>query len=315
MDNSPSFENIAQHIAPGCQLRHTRTLAGGLSAQMVAIEVETEGDKTQRFVVRWLKDDGGKRPFSSPHPLEIQYKLLQQLKKTSIPTPAPIHYDSTRKNFPSPYLVTEFLPGEMTFTHANLHSAITQLGTRLAQIHAIDCRKHDFSFLQTKQEACVELNRKTTAQFNDEMEESCIRDLLQTVGTIPQQNSSVLLHGDYWPGNVLWQGGELTAVIDWEDAQLGDPLIDLAISRLDIVWIFGIEAMQQFTQQYQSLIDINYDKLPYWDLCAALRLIRLAGDNLAEWVSFFAPYDRRDITVQSLLENYRFFIAQAFERM
>ena len=32
-----------------------------------------------------------------------------------------------------------------------------------------------------------------------------------------------LLHGDYWPGNVLWQQGRLAAVLDWEDAALGGP--------------------------------------------------------------------------------------------
>jgi aminoglycoside phosphotransferase (APT) family kinase protein len=61
----------------------------------------------------------------------------------------------------------------------------------------------------------------------------------------------VLLHGDYWPGNVLWHDGKIVAVIDWEDARLGDPLIDLAMSRLDLVWICGIYAMHMFTEQYQ----------------------------------------------------------------
>ena len=28
-----------------------------------------------------------------------------------------------------------------------------------------------------------------------------------------------LLHGDYWPGNVLWKNGALVGVIDWEDTQ------------------------------------------------------------------------------------------------
>jgi aminoglycoside phosphotransferase (APT) family kinase protein len=37
-----------------------------------------------------------------------------------------------------------------------------------------------------------------------------------------------VLHGDYWPGNVLWRDGRLVGVIGWEEAAFGDPLADLA---------------------------------------------------------------------------------------
>ncbi len=105
------------------------------------------------------------------------------------------------------------------------------------------------------------------------------------------------------------------AVIDWEDAKLGDPLTDLAISRLDMVWIFGIEAMNTFTDHYKSMMAIDYSNLPYWDLSAALRLIRLAGSNLAEWAAFFLPFGRPDITEQTMREDYKLFITQAFEKL
>jgi aminoglycoside phosphotransferase (APT) family kinase protein len=40
-------------------------------------------------------------------------------------------------------------------------------------------------------------------------------------------NPSVLLHGDYWPGNILWRDGTIEAVVDWEEAQFGDPALHL----------------------------------------------------------------------------------------
>lgn len=45
----------------------------------------------------------------------------------------------------------------------------------------------------------------------------------------------------------MWRDGQLAAVIDWEDAQLGDPLADVANARLEILWAFGIEAMLRFS--------------------------------------------------------------------
>lgn len=38
----------------------------------------------------------------------------------------------------------------------------------------------------------------------------------------------VLTHGDAGPGNFMYDGGELTALIDWEFAHMGDPMDDLA---------------------------------------------------------------------------------------
>jgi aminoglycoside phosphotransferase (APT) family kinase protein len=84
-----------------------------------------------------------------------------------------------------------------------------------------------------------------------------IRSALASHRSPPQRNAPALLHGDYWPGNVLWQDGELVAVIDWEDAKLGDPLADLAISRLDIAWILGTAAMTLFGAPGAMLVAVG----------------------------------------------------------
>jgi aminoglycoside phosphotransferase (APT) family kinase protein len=129
------------------------------------------------------------------------------------------------------------------------------------------------------------------------------------------QNKIALLHGDFWPGNSLWQDGQLTAVIDWEDALLGDPLIDLAQSRSEIAWIFGPEAMENFTHHYQQQMPLDYTALPYWDLCAALRQIRLAGADLPGFADYFAGYGRADITPQTIRQNLNTFINNALTRL
>ena len=59
-----------------------------------------------------------------------------------------------------------------------------------------------------------------------------------------QPNASALLHGDFWLGNLLWQGDAPGGIIDWEDAMLGDPLGDLGKSRLEMLWALGEAAMR-----------------------------------------------------------------------
>lgn len=50
----------------------------------------------------------------------------------------------------------------------------------------------------------------------------------------------VLVHGDCGPGQFLFEGGSVTAVLDWEFAHLGDPMEDLALMRSrDLSYPFG----------------------------------------------------------------------------
>ena len=44
---------------------------------------------------------------------------------------------------------------------------------------------------------------------------------------IPREREPTLVHGDYHYGNMLFRGPEVVAVLDWEIAQIGLPLLDL----------------------------------------------------------------------------------------
>jgi aminoglycoside phosphotransferase (APT) family kinase protein len=114
-----------------------------------------------------------------------------------------------------------------------------------------------------------------------------------------------LLHGDFWPGNSLWNDGRLVAVIDWEDAAIGDPLADVANTRLELTWAIGLEAMEEFTRQYGSIVTaVDFTDLPYWDLWADLRLAR----RTADWSLDAAQR-------KAMREGHEAFVAQALARL
>jgi len=48
----------------------------------------------------------------------------------------------------------------------------------------------------------------------------------------PRPRPAVLVHGDYHFGNMLFERGRVVAVVDWEIAQLGQPLLDLCCISL-----------------------------------------------------------------------------------
>jgi aminoglycoside phosphotransferase (APT) family kinase protein len=55
------------------------------------------------------------------------------------------------------------------------------------------------------------------------------------VGRQPRPRPAVLVHGDYHFGNMLFERGRVVAVVDWEIAQLGQPLLDLCCISLSHV--------------------------------------------------------------------------------
>lgn len=306
------FEQLVQKIAPQSKLLRTWPLTGGISAEMTAFEIERPDGQTSRMIVR-RPGEGTLR--QNPYAAQGEFKLLQLMQDWGLATPRPYHLDQSGQIFSRPYLVVEYIEGRPEFAPSNLPDFIRQLATHLAKIHSVDCSNPDLSFLPEQPQGFVDNFGKQPPNLDTSLDEGRIRNALAAVWPVPQRNAAVLLHGDFWPGNILWQAGKLVAVIDWEDAKSGDPLADLAISRLDMAWIFGIEALNSFTDHYKSMMAIDYSNLPYWDLSAALRLIRLAGSDLAEWVAFFPPFGRPDITEQSMREDYRLFITQAFEKL
>ena len=295
------FEQVVHKIDPQSKLLHTWELKGGISARVMALEIEQPDSQTKKMIVRQYGDVDLKH---NPHVAADEFKLLQLLQSVGVAAPMPYHLDQSGEIFSTPYLVIEYIEGETGFASSDVTDLIFQLATHLSRIHAVDCSHLDVSFLPQQEHRFSEKLRERPTNIIESFDEGQIRDILEAVWPLPQRNPSVLLHGDFWPGNILWKDGQIAAVIDWENAALGDPLADVANSRREILWAFGIDGMRSFTHQYQALTTIDFTHLPYWDLCAALR----TASQLAEW-------DADDLAKKAMREGHTWFITQAFEKL
>jgi aminoglycoside phosphotransferase (APT) family kinase protein len=306
MGHLPDAKSLAlfvQKAFPHSQILRTWPLSGGISTIMVALEIRLGSGQTKKVIVRAPAHVGL---------AENEYRLLQILQAQAVKAPAPYWLDQFNK---TALIIIDYLEGEMCFTPADLDNHMRQLANQLAQIHSLDLSQHDVTLLTQNDGECVEMHRERPSPNSNFPQETEIRTLLAAESVPARSNKIALLHGDFWPGNSLWQNGQLTAVIDWEDALLGDPLIDLAQSRSEIVWIFGPDALECFTRHYQRQMPLDYSALPYWDLCAALRQIRLVGDDLAGFADYFGGYGRADITPQTICQNLNTFINNALTRL
>lgn len=183
----------------------------------------------------------------------------------------------------------------------------------LAQIHAVAADRPSLAFLPRRHQLTAEFLAQPPLELDESLGEGRIRAALPAFASWPHRNALALAHGDYWPGNLLWVGGRIARVVDWEEAAVADPLFDLAIARLDIVFAFGLEAMETFTAAYRALAGLDYRALPHWDLNAALRPMH----HLARWAESYPapPISRPDITLATLTQAHASFVEQALSAL
>jgi aminoglycoside phosphotransferase (APT) family kinase protein len=96
----------------------------------------------------------------------------------------------------------------------------------------------------------------------------------------PAPWDATLIHRDYRTGNYLVDGGQLTAVLDWEFAGWGDPREDIGWFSARC-WRFGghareaggLATMEPFLRGYESVAGRRLDRteLDYWQAMAHLR--------------------------------------------
>ena len=82
----------------------------------------------------------------------------------------------------------------------------------------------------------------------------------------------VFLHGDFHDGNVLVDpdSGDVTAVIDWEEAAYGDPRLDLCVMERVLRRSFN-GAGQAFLAAYEEASGIAPGNLKLWEELCGVR--------------------------------------------
>lgn len=280
---------------PNVTIQSIEPLAGGMSAEMFLV-----GLLDRTLVAR----------FPSPYVRELfedaasqEFRTLVAARSLELPVPSPLFLGSAPDGN---FLLLEYLDGKATANPMDPADFVGKFAMCLASIHKADissgCMDHLLTtrsqYAPRRDELCLELG-----------EPKIVEVLVQAGDQILEPR--VLRHGDFWPGNILWQGDDITGIVDWEAALIGPAISDLAISRLDIFWILGRDAMEKFTFHYLRLNPISTEALYYWDLRAALRPM----PNLKDWAGPYASLGRPDITTHHLETVLMEFIADAMAKV
>ncbi|MFO7695642.1 MAG: phosphotransferase [Anaerolineae bacterium] len=269
---------IVRRWEPGARLIDVRPLEGGVSAQTACLQVETSDGQRQRLV---LRRHGACDLAQNPRIAATEHALLRALRARGFPVARPLTLDEACDLLPTPYILLEYLPGETLWDPAAPAATAHEIARQMAAVHTVRAGDPALPPLPDRLAACQRALAHPPETLDDSLSEAEIRAALAAHAGSPDRNPHVLLHDDLWPGNILWQGGAVTGILDWSEAALGDPIADLGNSRLELLWAYGEAAMEAFTATYLSLTGHYAASLPWWDLIAALKPCGL----LSTWVN------------------------------
>jgi aminoglycoside phosphotransferase (APT) family kinase protein len=308
------LEQIVHRINPGDTLTHAEMMIGGASAQVILLNIKHTAGEIQKYLLRVHSEINRSR---SPNIAQCEFKLLQTLHTTGLPVAQPHYLDVSGEIYSIPYLVVGYIEGAPDFSPQNLNDFIRQSAELLVKIHQVEQKLPSgtlatLDFLSDRAAHILWWLGYQPEQLDEELDEERLRTTLPTLFPLKQMNTATLLHGDFWAGNLIWRDGKLTGVIDWEDAEIGDPLSDLAIARMDMLWAFGKDAMLDFTRTYQTLMPhLDYSNLPQWDLFSALRKANQLADSAALWMQVRRP----DVTITTMQQAHQWFVEQALAKL
>jgi aminoglycoside phosphotransferase (APT) family kinase protein len=276
-----TFAQLLRRIDPDLRPLQAWDLTGGVSAQVTAVMAARPDGSVQTLVVRQY---GAANLSSDPLVASHEFALLDLLHARGLPVPRPRYADESRTILPVPCLVIEFIDGEAVTEPGQLNQPMTevtsQLAAALARLHAEAITLADVPFLADIADIAARKIEARPTTVDESLREATVRTALARIWPPPQFNQSVLLHGDYWPGNTLWRDGTLVGIVDWEDAVLGDPLAEVGSARMEIGMLFGEAAARDFTHAYRALMPgLDMTALPHWDLYASLR----HAGRMADW--------------------------------
>ncbi|HYY87745.1 MAG TPA: phosphotransferase [Chloroflexota bacterium] len=293
-------------IAPGGRIIRVRPLRGGISSSVHLLRLATANGQHQAVVVRrygeyWQRTD--------PVACRREFRLLEVLADSSFPAPKPLLLEAEAGPFDAPTVVMSHLPGRPLLAPRNLPDYLQQMAGTLAHLHQLPIDRLDFLPDQTAMVARVLGASRPSA--DDPLQQAVWDSAVAAWGPVAEPGGPrALVHGDYWPGNVLWKRGRLVGVVDWEQPRLGDPAKDVATCRGDLTILFGGVAADEFLMRYESASGRHIEHLRFWDLFISTWAVR----EIDEWAVVYPLLGRPDLTPDAARTRIRAFARAALDR-
>lgn len=177
---------------------------------------------------------------ASAHAIDREYRVLAALSEAGLPVPQPHFYCNDPDVAGYPFYIVEYvagrvfweadLPGLAPVDRAAIYDEMNAVLARLHSLHPDEIGLGDLG----PRGGYVARNLARWTRLYEHSRLIDIPDMDWLAAALPDRlpadDAAQLLHGDYGLYNIILHPTEprLLAVLDWEMATIGDPLVDLA---------------------------------------------------------------------------------------
>jgi aminoglycoside phosphotransferase (APT) family kinase protein len=273
-----AMEQAARLAGPDARVTAVQALLGGTHARTTLIQT---ANPELQVVLREFPpgDDAASQEIRVLRALDGLGGMVPRLLASGIDGAAPA----------GSWLLISRLPGLADITPDQPSACAEQLGQALARIHAT--RGHRLagfpSVLDRPGGSRTELSGPAA---------SVVAASWKLVASAPR----VLTHHDFWSGNVVWDDGVLTGIVDWSGGALGPPGFDVGWCRLDLYLLHGERIADKFLNSYQAASQSVLPDPLLWDLWAVAR----SHGIVETWVPNYRDLGRSDLTAAELRSRH-----------
>lgn len=254
---------------------------------------ETRGDYIIKLAPKGVRREGNTDVYRTA-------PLLQALYRARLPVPNVPFASPAEDEFGVPYVVMTRLPGreffiwdpDPSFDLADVKVAPLwrQMAAVLPAIHRVAWQT-ELPNWETPRPLVEEITRWEKI-YGKALEPQWIElaDVLrvQLLKTQPTSVELGIVHGDYQPGNGLFEDGKLTGIIDWELVRIGSVLVDigwLMFSADKNFWTDNITPAapvepEELADIYQAGMGRSFAHLRWYQALAAYQLGSIACLNV-----------------------------------
>jgi aminoglycoside phosphotransferase (APT) family kinase protein len=241
---------------PNLRVISVEPIPEGHSGFTYFVNVE-DGDGPSRYVLR-LPPPGAR--IAGPADVVRQGRIMSALHDAGLPTPA-ISVTSTEAVIDGrPFILMEAVDGTRIEKAATENKALDIAASAVGILKRIQALPPDKTGIGDEESVGLQSEMMRWAMLMQRAPEELTIRAGELGGLLavqmPVERASTLVHGDYHYGNMLFRGPEVVAVLDWEIAQLGQPLLDLGC-----LCIVSIRRQYQGAPNPGGAIDVSVEEL------------------------------------------------------
>lgn len=276
---------VLDKTSPGGRITHVRQIHGGVTAHIHSMTVKSPDGKVVRVILK-----SQKHPEAWwPRAFEAEARAIEATHNNGIPGPRLV---ALSKELPA-VLMTK-IPGKVHLSPVP-NRWIELIAKTLKAIH--DVPVSSVKGVRRYQQSTLLLDAAKIPAWTRHL---AAWERLIELSNQPRPKSPFrFTHGDYHPGNIIWNGQLLNGVVDWQGATIGPPQRDLAHCRSNLGLLEGPDSADEF---YAAYLAAGGRRWPAQRIYDARDILGFAPDpdTVWDWQGFGRPDLKRSILRKNL---------------